>query len=297
MSSLRFVPQCSKPSVDVLQRFRDVLASVNRFLVLTGAGISTESGDDLFRINSRIPDYRSEKVGQYARSNHRPMDHSTFMKSEKARQRYWSRNAIAWPLFSKSEPNATHYQIAKWEMSDRFSWLITQNVDGLHRKAGSKLLTELHGCSHRVRCMNCNQVYPREEVQQWIMNANKDWYVSEVGEMAPDGDIAIPDEAVKSFKLPYCPSCGPGSILKTDVVFFGDCVAGKIVDFCYQKLEESDGILVLGSSLAVMSGYRFVHKASLRGMPILIVNIGPTRGDHLATVKLTARCGDIIQSI
>ncbi|VDK24679.1 unnamed protein product [Anisakis simplex] len=127
MSSLRFVPQCSKPSVDVLQRFRDVLASVNRFLVLTGAGISTESGDDLFRINSRIPDYRSEKVGQYARSNHRPMDHSTFMKSEKARQRYWSRNAIAWPLFSKSEPNATHYQIAKWEMSDRVREILLHN--------------------------------------------------------------------------------------------------------------------------------------------------------------------------
>uniref|UniRef100_F1L8U6 NAD-dependent protein deacylase n=1 Tax=Ascaris suum TaxID=6253 RepID=F1L8U6_ASCSU len=288
MSLLRFVPECSQPSKDVLKKFRDVLASVSRFTVLTGAGISTESG---------IPDYRSEKVGQYARSKHRPIDYQTFMKSERWRRRYWARNAIAWPRFSRSEPNTTHHAIASWEQSDKFNWLITQNIDGLHTKAGSRMLTELHGCGHRVRCMNCRAVFPRDEVQKWIMDANRSWYVSEVGEMAPDGDIPIPEDAIDSFTLPCCPHCGPGSILKTDVVFFGDCVPREDVDKCYEKLEESDALLVLGSSLMVMSGFRFVQRAHVRRMPILIVNIGPTRADHLATVKVSAKCTDIIKYI
>ncbi|VDM47368.1 unnamed protein product [Toxocara canis] len=287
-SLLRFVPECPQPSKDIVKRFCDAVLSVGRFVVLTGAGISTESG---------IPDYRSEKVGQYARSKHRPIDYQTFMKSERSRRRYWARNAIAWTRFSQSKPNATHYAIANWEKSDRFKWLITQNVDGLHRMAGSQMLTELHGSGHRVRCMNCKEIFPREEVQQWIMDANKNWYVSEIGEIAPDGDIYIPEESIESFNLPYCPHCGPDSILKTDVVFFGDCVPKDTVDKCYEKLEDCDGILVLGSSLMVMSGYRFVYQASLRSMPIFIVNIGPTRADHLATMKIAARCTDIVKNI
>lgn len=288
MSLLRFVPECIAPGKEVVNKFLDVLHGIDRLVVLTGAGISTESG---------IPDYRSEKVGQYARTDHRPIEHQDFMRSEKWRRRYWARNTVAWPRFSSSKPNATHYAIASWEASDKFTWLITQNVDGLHSRAGSTMVTELHGCGHRVKCMNCERLYPREEVQKWIMEANPDWMVTEIGELAPDGDVPISEHAVDTFQLPHCPHCGPDSILKTDVVFFGDYVPAEAVDLCYEKVEESDGMLILGSSLTVMSGYRFVYHASLRGIPILIVNIGPTRADDIATVKISAKCSDIVKLI
>uniref|UniRef100_A0A0N5APN8 Deacetylase sirtuin-type domain-containing protein n=1 Tax=Syphacia muris TaxID=451379 RepID=A0A0N5APN8_9BILA len=287
-SLLRFVPRCQQPSEDAVKRFLDALHDVDRFVVLTGAGVSTESG---------IPDYRSEKVGQYARSKHRPINHNVFMASELSRMKYWARNFIGWSIFSKCEPNINHYEMAKWESSSKFVWLITQNVDKLHTKAGSKMLTELHGCGHRVRCMQCQRIYPREDVQNWIAENNPNWTVDKIGEVAPDGDIELSDEAIKSFKLPFCPHCGPKSILKTDVVFFGDFVPRKTVDFCYEKINECDGLLVVGSSLTVMSGYRFAYHASQRKIPIFIVNIGLTRADNLATVKLSARCSDVIPYI
>ncbi|MFH4982668.1 hypothetical protein AB6A40_009377 [Gnathostoma spinigerum] len=285
MSVSRFVPESIVPSKSILKKMSDVLMGVDRFVVLTGAGVSTESG---------IPDYRSAKVGQYARSGYKPVEFADFMSSERWRQRYWARNYVAWPRFSSAECNINHRTIAKWEQSDRFVWLITQNVDGLHLRAGSKLVTELHGSGHRVKCMSCGAIFPRTEVQQWIRDLNKDWLVTEIGEMAPDGDVPIPEKAVSSFQLPHCPNCGPGSILKTDVVFFGDIIPEADIFTCYDKIDESDGMIVLGSSLAVMSGYRFVQYAASRDMPIIIVNIGPTRADHLATVKIAAKCSDVI---
>ncbi|KAK0406971.1 hypothetical protein QR680_018920 [Steinernema hermaphroditum] len=284
----RFVPKCAPlPKKDVA-KFMDELAGISKLLVLTGAGLSTESG---------IPDYRSAEVGQYARTNHRPITHQEFFASEYKRRRYWSRNYVAWPRFSSAPPNESHYAVAGWERSDRFTWLITQNVDGLHTEAGSELITELHGCGRYVVCQSCEERYSRFDVQEWISEANPDWTVREIGEMAPDGDVEIPDSALESFNVPHCPKCGPGSILKTDVVFFGDNVRRDVVDFCYEKLDACDGILVLGSSLSVMSGYRFIFQASLRKIPILIVNIGPTRADHLATVKLSAKCSEIVKMI
>ncbi|VDN34308.1 unnamed protein product, partial [Gongylonema pulchrum] len=288
MSLLRFVPEYTPPSKENIREFLDVLKTVKHLVVMTGAGISTESG---------IPDYRSPKVGQYARTNHRPVMHQDFMNSLYIRKRYWTRNYVAWPRFSASQPNETHKTIANWENSERFKWLITQNVDGLHTAAGSRKLSELHGCGRRVVCMQCKVVYPRETVQKWMEEANASWCVEEIGELAPDGDCDIPEKAVHNFNLPKCPSCGPKSILKTDVVFFGGFIDPAVHEKCSEMVDAADGLLVLGSSLTVLSGYRYVEQAYRRSIPILIVNIGATDADQIATVKISAKCSDVIKHV
>uniref|UniRef100_A0AC35FN87 Deacetylase sirtuin-type domain-containing protein n=1 Tax=Panagrolaimus sp. PS1159 TaxID=55785 RepID=A0AC35FN87_9BILA len=277
MATSRFIPAANPVPRAILRDFLSIVTNVERLLVMTGAGISTESG---------IPDYRSKGVGMYARTNHRPMTIQQFLASEHNRKRYCS-----------APCNDTHWKLSEWEKDERFLWLITQNVDGLHGLAGSENLTELHGCSRVVKCLKCNERYDRTEMQKWFEELNPNWTIAEIGELRPDGDVDIPDKAIENFQIPHCPTCGPGSILKTDVVFFGDNVPRKIVDFCYEKVEEATGLLVLGSSLTVMSGYRFVYQASLRKIPILIVNIGPTRGDELATVKVSAKCSEILKLI
>ncbi|GMT04679.1 hypothetical protein PENTCL1PPCAC_26853 [Pristionchus entomophagus] len=283
----RFVPSFARPSENEIRQFIRELGNADRLFVMTGAGISTESG---------IPDYRSAVVGQYARTNHRPVTHQEFLSSEHTRQRFWARNFLAWPRFRDAQPNETHRSIAKWERSDRFHWLVTQNVDGLHTKAGSSQQTELHGCGHRVKCMECDYTMSRDELQSMLSSLNPLWTGMESpGELNPDGDVTIEDGAEKTFKLADCPSCD--GILKTDVVFFGDNVPRSDVDLCYEKVEESDGVLVLGSSLSVMSGYRFVHHASLRNLPIFIVNIGPTRADHLSTHRIHCTASMIVPRI
>ncbi|KAI1718783.1 sir2 family domain-containing protein [Ditylenchus destructor] len=280
----KFVPSCAPIDTRSLNELTKFMSNRDRLLFLTGAGVSTESG---------IPDYRSEKVGQYARVNHRPIQHHEFMNSDYWRRRFWARNFVAFPLFDTALPNVTHKVLANCEKSGRCFWLITQNVDGLHIAAGSTLLHELHGSGKRVVCMNCRRKYSRKLIQGFINELNPNWAVNEAGELAPDGDINIPDEALKSFSPPFCPSCGHGSILKTDVVFFGDNVARATVDECYKKVDECDGVIVMGSSLAVMSSYRFVWHAATKGIPIAIVNIGPTRADNMATIKIEAKCSEV----
>jgi len=282
----KYVPKSLPLSQEKLKEFISVLKNVDKLVVMTGAGISTESG---------IPDYRSKGIGVYARSKNRPITIQEFLSSEKNRRRYWARNFIAWPVFSSAKCNETHYKLSEWENDDRFLWLITQNVDGLHSAAGSKNVTELHGCGRLVECLKCHDTFDRAIVQDWFTELNPGWTVQEIGEMRPDGDVEIPESALESFKVPHCPNCGPGSILKTKVVFFGDNVSRKVVDDCYNKIDECEGLMVLGSSLTVMSGYRFVYQAYLRGVPILIVNIGPTRADEFATVKLDAKCTEVMK--
>uniref|UniRef100_A0A8R1TMY2 Deacetylase sirtuin-type domain-containing protein n=1 Tax=Onchocerca volvulus TaxID=6282 RepID=A0A8R1TMY2_ONCVO len=287
-SLFRFVPECAQPTDGNIKEFVDVLKTIRHLVVMTGAGISTESG---------IPDYRSPKVGQYARTDHRPVLHGDFMQSLVVRKRFWTRNFVAWPRFSASQPNVTHQIIANWEKSKRFTWLITQNVDGLHTAAGSKMLSELHGCGRRVICMNCHSLYDRQIIQEWIQKANPNWCLEEIGELAPDGDCDIPDKAVDNFNPPVCPKCGPKSILKTDVVFFGGFIDPEIQSKCYDMVKSCDGLLVLGSSLTVLSSYRYVQQAFEQSTPILIANIGPTAADDLATVKISAKCSDIIKHV
>ncbi|XP_007936407.2 NAD-dependent protein lipoamidase sirtuin-4, mitochondrial [Orycteropus afer afer] len=275
-------PPLDPKKVKELQRF---VTLSKRILVMTGAGISTESG---------IPDYRSEGVGLYARTDRRPIQHRDFVQSASIRQRYWARNFVGWPRFSSHQPNPAHWALSNWERLGKLYWLVTQNVDALHTKAGSQRLTELHGCMHRVLCLACGERTARRVLQGRFEALNPTWSAEAHG-LAPDGDVFLTEEQVQSFQVPSCARCaGP---LKPDVVFFGDAVNPGKVDFVHKRVREADSLLVVGSSLQVYSGYRFILMAQEKKLPIAILNIGPTRSDHLACLKLESRCGDLLPLI
>ncbi|RUS82353.1 hypothetical protein EGW08_009868, partial [Elysia chlorotica] len=284
----KFIPECNEPSDTDLARLREFLDTHQRLFVLTGAGLSTESG---------IPDYRSEGVGLYATSPNRPVQYIDFLKNDAIRQRYWARNYMGWPRFSSFQPNRCHYVLSDWERKGRIHWLVTQNVDALHFKAGSRRVTELHGSTHRVLCLSCSYRTTRHAFQAAIDAANQGWSVEAKQILAdrPDGDVDLDSEKVKEFVVPPCPSCG--GILKPEVTFFGDNVPKTTVHFVLEKLFNSDAVLVLGSSLEVYSGYRFALRAHDRGIKIAVVNIGPTRADKLVDVKVSAKCGDVLQRL
>ncbi|XP_046880852.1 NAD-dependent protein lipoamidase sirtuin-4, mitochondrial [Hypomesus transpacificus] len=280
-----FVPASSTMDDHVLKQLQAFVSRSTRLFVITGAGLSTESG---------IPDYRSEGVGLYARTDRRPMQHAEFVRSAKSRQRYWARNYVGWPHFSSHKPNSAHLALRQWEERGKLHWLVTQNVDALHSKAGHKRLTELHGCTHRVVCLGCGAVSPREELQKRFETLNPEWG-AKAGGAAPDGDVFLEDEQVLHFRVPSCEGCG--GILKPEVTFFGDSVNRTTVDFVHKRLAESDAVLVAGSSLQVYSGYRFLLAANDMKIPVAIVNIGSTRADHLAELRLSARCGEVLSVI
>ncbi|XP_043924841.1 NAD-dependent protein lipoamidase sirtuin-4, mitochondrial isoform X2 [Protopterus annectens] len=282
---LPFVP--SSPPLDVtdLEELQDFISSSEKLFVLTGAGVSTESG---------IPDYRSEEVGLYARTNQRPIQYSDFVRSAKNRQRYWARSFVGWPRFSSFQPNAGHFALSELEKLGKLHWLVTQNVDALHTKAGSRRMTELHGCLYRIICLECGSLTSRFDLQKRFEALNPGWNEEGHG-VAPDGDTFLTDEQVQNFQVPDCEWCG--GILKPEVTFFGDTVNREKVNFVYERLAESDAILVAGSSLQVYSGYRFILTAHEKNIPIAIVNIGPTRANHLASIKVTQRCGEVLSRI
>ncbi|XP_069135327.1 NAD-dependent protein lipoamidase sirtuin-4, mitochondrial-like [Argopecten irradians] len=281
----KFVPESEPVNDQDVKDLRNFLLKNKKILVLTGAGVSTESG---------IPDYRSEGVGLYARSTNRPVQYSDFVKSETIRQRYWARNYVGWPVFSSFQPNICHKILRRWEIKGKVHWLVTQNVDALHLKAGSVNLTELHGSAHRVMCMNCDAKMPRARLQELIGKHNPQWKAKSV-EMAPDGDVQLTAEQVQGFKVPECPSCG--GALKPEIIFFGDNVPKPTVNLVFEKVKESDAVLVLGSSLEVYSGFRFVNAAHSHNKPIAIVNIGTTRADSLVSLKVSAKCSDVLQRL
>ncbi|XP_072309001.1 NAD-dependent protein lipoamidase sirtuin-4, mitochondrial [Eucyclogobius newberryi] len=282
---LNFVPPCSTTNVQYVEELQEFVSRASRLFILTGAGLSTESG---------IPDYRSEKVGLYARTSRRPMEHMEFIRSAKSRQRYWARNFVGWPQFSSHQPNAAHRALQQWEQRGKLHWLVTQNVDALHSKAGQKSLTELHGCSHRVICLGCGDISAREYLQRRFETLNPDW-TAHAGAVAPDGDVFLEDEQVLHFRVPSCEHCG--GVLKPEVTFFGDTVSKTTVQFVHERLAESDAVLVVGSSLQVYSGYRFLLAANDRKIPVAIINIGSTRADHLAQIKVSGRCGELLSLI
>ncbi|XP_037345974.1 NAD-dependent protein lipoamidase sirtuin-4, mitochondrial [Pungitius pungitius] len=279
------VPACSAADRRSLERLQDFVSRASRLFVLSGAGLSTESG---------IPDYRSEGVGLYARTDRRPMQHAEFVRSAKSRQRYWARNFVGWPQFSSRRPNSAHEALRQWEQSGKLHWLVTQNVDALHSKAGHQRLTELHGCAHRVLCLGCGDISARTALQTRFVALNPDWR-AQTGEVAPDGDVFIEDEQVLNFRVPSCENCG--GVLKPEVTFFGDTVNKGTVQLVHDRLGESDAVLVVGSSLQVYSGYRFLLAAGDRKMSVAIVNIGSTRADHLAELKVSGRCGEVLSVI
>ncbi|KAG5889690.1 hypothetical protein JTB14_010029 [Gonioctena quinquepunctata] len=242
-----------------------------------------------------IPDYRSEGVGLYARTNHKPIQHLEFIKYPRVQQRYWARNYVGWDTFSKRQPNAIHFSIRNLEIKHhKVSAVVTQNVDNLHFKAGSQQVIELHGTAFRVICLECDATYNRYYIQEQIRKLNP--HMSETSTLIrPDGDVEIPQEHIDGFKAPLCESCG--GMLKPDITFFGDNVPRARVDRVKSEVSESDSLLVLGSSLSVYSGYRILLQAVEENKNIALINIGPTRADHLVKLKVSSRCGDILPRI
>lgn len=251
-------------------KLTELISSTSRMVVLTGAGISTDSG---------IPDYRDVR-GNWKRKQ--PVQHQDFMKSNFARQRFWARSLIGWPVMRDAQPNASHHILADMEASGSISYLITQNVDGLHQKAGQQKVVDLHGRSDRVICTGCKAIYSRDEVHHWMAELNPS-FLEYVAESAPDGDADLEGVEFDCFNIPPCPKCA--SILKPDVVFFGDNVPKELVEFAKQEIQASDALIVIGSSLMVYSGYRFCKYAHQLNKPLIIINQGITRADPLANIK------------
>jgi len=260
-----------------------------RLVVLTGAGCSTRSG---------IPDYRSPG-GAWTR--HKPIYYSAFVRSAEVRRFYWARSFRGWPRFDAARPNAAHQALAELEARGRVHQLITQNVDDLHQEAGSRAVVQLHGRNRVVVCLSCRGEVPRAEMQHRLGDLNAEWleqapwHALDAGEadFAPDGDANVAQDVVGAFRVPDCDRCG--GVLKPAVVFFGESVPPEKVAYAMRRVDEADALLVAGSSLTVWSGFRFVKRAFERGLPIAIVNIGPTRGDELATVKVEGECGDVLR--
>jgi NAD-dependent SIR2 family protein deacetylase len=254
-------------------------------VVLSGAGLSTDSG---------IPDYRGPS-GSLRR--HTPMTYQTFVGDPVARHRYWARSYLGWPRIDAALPNAGHRAVAELERAGLVSAVITQNVDGLHQRGGARNVVELHGGLDRVVCRGCGQYEGRANLGERLTQANPGFAAELTAPAAnPDGDVELPDARLDEFAMVACLLCGGGP-LKPDVVFFGESVPRPRVEHCFALVERANALLVLGSSLTVMSGYRFVLRAAKLGVPVAIVNSGPTRGDHHAALRLDAPLGEILPAL
>ncbi|WP_051237394.1 NAD-dependent protein deacetylase [Ottowia thiooxydans] len=256
-----------------------LLTPRQNWTILTGAGLSTGSG---------IPDYRDAK-GAWKRAS--PVTLQEFMGSAAVRQRYWARSLIGWPVFRQARPNAAHHALAKLEGLGRIAQVITQNVDGLHQQAGSLQVVDLHGRLDAVVCMQCIDRSPRADWQSTLLQANPHWQVGNAS-AAPDGDADLEGVDFSAFTVPPCPHCG--GIIKPDVVFYGENVPLARVRSAMESLERSDALLVVGSSLMVYSGLRFVHAAKSRGMPVAAINLGVTRADAELDIKLQMPCDEAL---
>jgi NAD-dependent SIR2 family protein deacetylase len=260
------------------ERLFDAIAASRRICVLTGAGCSTASG---------IPDYRDAE-GAWKRDP--PMHFQDFTSGVPARQRYWARSAIGYKQFSAVGPNAAHHALAQLEQNSRLNGLITQNVDGLHQRAGSHTVIDLHGRIDTVVCLECQARIERAEFQRRLEYLNPHWS-DRTAIMAPDGD-ALLEADFSSFRIPPCTACN--GVLKPDVVFFGEAVPAERVMAAHQMVESCDLLLVAGSSLMVYSGFRFIRVAREAGATIAIVNLGRTRADGEVDIKVAADCAVLL---
>lgn len=251
-------------------------------VVLSGAGLSTESG---------IPDYRGTDRQGPVRT---PITFQQFVGDAAMRRRYWARSAVGWLAMDAREPNAGHRAVARLERAGLVNGVITQNVDGLHQAAGSRNVVELHGSLAQVVCLRCGRTERRDSMQLRLESLNPLMLEAEV-KVLPDGDADLPDALVEGFSVPACLYCG--GVLKADVVFFGENVPRPRVDRAFALLHAADALLVLGSSLAVRSGYRFVVTAKEQGKAVAIVNHGPTRGDADADVRVEGRLGTVLPEL
>lgn len=259
------------------------LLAAGGVVALTGAGISTDSG---------IPDYRGPTGASLRR--HAPMTYMEFRRDPEARHRYWARSHVGWPLMRRAQPNAGHLALAELERRGHIDGVITQNVDGLHGAAGSARVIDLHGRLDRVVCLDCGAVVDRLQVEGALARLNGDWRPTP-REHNPDGDVDLTDEEIRAFRMVSCASCG--GVLKPDVVYFGENVPRPRVDAAFSWVDQARALMVLGSSLHVFSGRRFVQRASEAGIPIVIVNQGPTRADDLAAIRMEAPLSEFLTQL
>ena len=279
------LPKLDKPSVlhepeQAGGLLADFIHRYPKLLILTGAGVSTDSG---------IPDYRD---GEGAWKRKQPVQHRDFMEIFETRQRYWGRSLIGWPVIRNATPNPSHYHIADLERRNHSNLIVTQNVDRLHQKAGTRGVSDLHGRADEALCMSCGYRCPRDDVHDRCADLNPG-FGQYKAESAPDGDADL-DVDFSEFRLADCPHCS--GILKPDVVFFGDYVPKQRVQSALDALKTSDGLLVIGSSLMVYSGFRFCRYAKEFDKPIATLNLGRTRAEELADLKLNASIGETLKA-
>ncbi|HEY1534939.1 MAG TPA: NAD-dependent protein deacetylase [Polyangiaceae bacterium] len=250
--------------------------------VLSGAGVSTDSG---------IPGYRDERGAWKGRA---PVQYRDFVGSESVRKRYWARSSLGFPLIANAAPNAAHHALRALELRSVLSLLVTQNVDGLHRRAGSQQLVDLHGRLDQVRCLGCEALTSRAELQSELLARNPE-FARASATFKPDGDAELEDVDYERFQVVPCAACG--GMLKPHVVFFGESVPVARVQQAMSALERSRLLLIVGSSLMVFSGYRFARAAAQLGLPVAIVNRGVTRADELSALKLDGDVGEILSGV
>ncbi len=267
-----------------LRQLADLLTD-GGVVVLSGAGLSTESG---------IPDYRGP-TGVRRRSA--PMTYQEFVSSEPGRQRYWARSHLGWRLIGQARPNDGHRSVTTWQRLGLVDGVITQNVDRLHQAAGATDVVDLHGTLDLVVCLDCGQRTSRRELGRRLDAANPGFaeLADRVRQVNPDGDVDLPDHVVRAFRIVGCRDCG--GVLKPDVVFFGENVPKDRVQRCYEMVQRARSVVVLGSSLTVMSGLRFVRHAAKHALPVAIVNQGVTRGDDCASLKLDVPLGPALVAV
>jgi NAD-dependent SIR2 family protein deacetylase len=267
---------------DALDHLVGFVQQYPRLFVLSGAGISTDSG---------IPGYR-DADGRWRRTP--PVLLQDFLRSESVRQRYWARSMIGWPMVARAHPNTAHDALARLEAAGRLQRLVTQNVDGLHQRAGSSRVIELHGNLDRVVCLECGALHSRASIQRTLESLNPEFEAA-IAPTAADGDADVERRDLDLFRVPQCSRCA--GVLKPNVVFFGEGVPRDRVDDALTALEQADAMLVVGSSLMVYSGFRFCEWADAMGKPMAAVNLGRTRADHLLALKIERPCAAALSSL
>ncbi|MES1177664.1 MAG: NAD-dependent protein deacetylase [Myxococcales bacterium] len=266
---------------NAIAELKERLAEGGTF-VLTGAGVSTDSG---------IPDYRDDAGAWKARA---PVQYRDFVGSEATRRRYWARSMLGYPFMARTLPNVAHHALSALEARGQLSLLVTQNVDGLHRRAGSRQLVDLHGRLDQVRCLGCGALTERAALQSELEARNPEFIAAEAT-VKPDGDAELSDVDYQRFEVVPCAACG--GMLKPHVVFFGENVPAERVTQSMATLEGSRLLLIIGTSLMVFSGFRFARAAARFGVPIAIINRGITRADELATLKLRGNVGELLSGL
>ncbi len=271
-------------STVLVEALVEFISSRKRLVIITGAGISTPSG---------IGDYR-DRNGEWKRAA--PIQHDAFVRSAETRQRYWARSFHGWRSFIRAQPNVAHHALASVPLQSRTLGIITQNVDRLHQGAGQMNVIDLHGRLDRVVCLDCGTYCTRVGLQERLAALNP-WLGTAEFSPAPDGDadLLLDAEQLREVRVPACDLCE--GVLKPDVVFYGDSVPRPVVDAAYEWVDASDGVVIVGTSLMVFSSFRFCRHAHARGIPMVVINDGKTRADDLVTLRVDARCEQLLPEV